>query len=424
MASTSKVVNAIRNDDHTFADIVPEANVGNLLNVGQIINGNKYCRNAFMGAIYNVIALTRFANKYYKNHFGSLKKGRTGYGETVQELFIDRVFAKTYSPNTASVDALKRYIPQIYSKLHHMNVQDLYATSIQEKDIERAFNSEDGVNQLIDKILQRPYDDAEADDEQYIIRTIANAYNSGCIFPVQITDIDSATDKEEAIKDVVVKARSFITKMEYRNNQYNALGVYTHTPLEDLVVIMDADYEANYGVRVLSSAFNMAYAEIPVSIIKIPEFATATGLKMVMCDKDFVQNYEILFELGEPEKNGFGLYTSYPLHKWSIYDVSPFANAIAFTTDTVATPTAISGEFSAEEYLPGDACGLEVTVTGTGVFDQRFTVALSGNTDPTTCYIGGAVYFGKQETANTITATITSLASGSVTGTTTIAKQS
>lgn len=416
--TTSELVNATRNSDALFASEVPVATPSNLAEVGSIITRNAYLHNTFLGALWNVIALTRFQNKYYRNHFEAIKKGRLGLGESVSEIFVDRILAKTFSPNTAAVDAWKRYIPRVYNELHHINSEKLYPVTIEYKKVQQIFTDESGVDRLVNAILQRPYYDAEADDEDMILQTVVAAYNQGLIMPVKISAPTATT-----IEDTIVQIQSYITKMQWRNDQYNVRGVSTNTPLEDMVVLMDAEYAANYGVRVLSGAFNMEYASIPVDIIRIPQFAATTGLKILIADKEFFQVYDAIFEMGQPMKNGFGLYDSYPLHKWTIYDVSPFANAIAFTTDTVNTPTSISlgsGTSPTFTYTKGGVVDLDIKVNGTGIYDHRVNITISGNNDPTTTVIGGAIFVGVDETSSSITVTVTSLSSPTITTSTTI----
>ena len=58
------------------------------------------------------------------------------------------------------------------------------------------------------------------------------------------------------------------------SNKYNAAGVTTTTPKNDQYIFMDAQYNANYDVDVLASAFNMDKATFSGKLKLIDDFTT------------------------------------------------------------------------------------------------------------------------------------------------------
>jgi predicted NodU family carbamoyl transferase len=100
-------------------------------------------------------------------------------------------------------------------------------------------------------------------------------------------------------------------------------------------------------------------------------------VEAVLVDRDYLQIYDNL-ERMEENRNGVALHHNYFYHAWKTFSVSPFANAVVFTTETVSGITELVAKWYNEtmnstESTPQDYRILREFVEGTegtGVFVQ------------------------------------------------------
>lgn len=405
--SDTDLLNAIRNElqsdgNSAYAAAIQPATEENYREVFNEIVKTPRWRNAFLGMLYNCFPIAVFTNSKYKNHMAPLWKGDLRYGAGVEEIFVDGIARRAYNPADSENEALKRYIPRILSKIHSSMAQLKYPFTIQRHDLEMAASSEQPVNYLIQQIVSRASDLSERDDEVNTVNLLVGGYKNGFMTPIHISEPSA-----DNIKSIVSTVRATITRMGYMRTDYNYCGVETSTPKDKLVVVMDADFDAKYGVELLSAAFNTAYADIPVETVVLDDFYGETGIKLMLLDKDYAQIYDKLKEYAS-NFIADGLYTNNYLHRWAIYSLSPFCNAVAFTTDEISAPTAVALTPELNAYKPGSAMYIDVAFTGSGVYSRQLKWALSGNTDAASVVSGGVFYAGPAEHGDcVITATAT-----------------
>ena len=162
-------------------------------------------------------------------------------------------------------------------------------------------------------------------------------------------------------------------------NKYNASGVYTTTPKDRQAIFMDADFNAQYDVDVLASAFNMDKADFmgrlylidnwtefdnarfdtirksndSIEEVTTEELSLMKGVKAVMVDTDWFQIYDNNNKFTE-KYNAAGLYWNYFYHTWKTVSWSPFANAVVFALDTAKTelPATIEAKILSKDTSP------------------------------------------------------------------------
>lgn len=406
-------LNAIRHVATTaYQDAIPVADAATVNDVYTAAVSGHFA-NEFLGLLYNFPAFTFYSNKAYKNKMRPLWKGDLRFGAGALEIFVDQITRRVYNPADSKNVALKRWVPTVLSKLHTNLSQIYYPFTVERETLELAATADNPVDYLINRITSRAFELSEADDERNAKSLLTTAYNEGFIMPIHI---DEPTDAN--IKEIAKSVRATVTKMSSMRTDYNYCGVQTSTPLDSLVVVMDADFDAAYGVDLMASAFNKEFAQIPVERIVIDEFAAATGVKAMLVDKEFTQIYDKVRELVD-NFVGDGLYRNYYLHRWVIYSLSPFCNAVAFTTASLGAPTAITVTPESETYRAGTSMYLSTAFTGEGVYSHAIDWSISGQTDDTTVCAGGALYCGKNESGS-ITIKATSRAANTVIGTATV----
>lgn len=358
-ASTIKILNTIRaNASPAYQAAVPVVTKAtDIPKLGAVVYGTPAFSNEFLGALINRVAAVRVQSATFNNPYKALKKGYLEYGETIEDIFVAIVNVVEYSAEKAEAREFKRSIPDVRSAFHVMNWRTMYPVTIQDVDLQRAFLSLSGVTDLVAKIVDQIYTAAEYDEFLLFKYLLIKAISHGKMKPVSI---GSGTD----LKDGAVAYRSTSNVLPFMSDEYNEAGVLTNTPKERQVIFMDANYNAQFDVNVLASAFNMDKAEFMGKLYLIDnwtsfdnkrfavirehsdgieevtsaELALMADVKAVIMDENWFQIYDNQNKFTE-KYVASGLYWNYFYHTWKTVSYSPFANAVVFVP-SANVPTA------------------------------------------------------------------------------------
>ena len=360
-ASTLDIINTIRaNASYEYQSLVPEITTATEIpKVGEILFGYPALANQFINALINRIASVRVKSANFNNPYAPLKKGFLEFGETVEEAFVSVAKAREFSVEKAPAREFKRTLPDVRTAFHAMNWRVQYPLTVQREDLKRAFLSEQGVNDLIEKIVQALYVANEYDEYLLFKFLIIKAVSSGKITPVSVDTSD--------IKNAAVAFRGTSNMLTFMSSAYNASAVTTTTPKEDQYIFMDAMYNANYDVNILASAFNMDKADFMgrlalidrwdtfdnarfseiiagsdmVEAVTSAELAIMSNVIAVIADREWFQVYDNLAEFSETYVAS-GLYWNYFYNVWKTVSWSPFSNAVVFTSGSVTLPATVT----------------------------------------------------------------------------------
>lgn len=370
------ILNAIRNDASlSFQERVPVATQEDIKTYGSAVLNFPGLANEFLDALVNRIGKVILTSRLYKNPFAMLKKGMLDYGETIEEVYTSLAKAKIYDPQTAETEFMKREIPDVKSIFHKLDYQNFFKTTIQRRDLERAFLSEDGVYNLVSDIISSLYSGMEYDEFITMKQLIVEYAKKGLFYEVEIPTVTA-----ENMKSIISTVKGYSNKLTFMSTQYNAMGVPTYTDRSSQIIFIDAEFDAMMDVEVLASAFNMDKAEFMGRRILIDNFGELTGAKLLLCDESFFQIYDVLLQF-EDVRNPEGLYWNYFLHKWTVFSVSRFANAILFTvpdneiTGITLTP---STPIIYRNQLPEDVT-INAKIQSTGTVDDTLEWEMTGN---------------------------------------------
>ena len=363
-ASTLDILNTIRaNASAEYQSLVPEVTTEHdIPAVGEILYGYPALANQFINALVNRIALVRINSATFNNAYAMLKKGYLSFGETVEEVFVGIAKAREFSAEKAEAREFKRTLPDVRSAFHVMNWRVMYPITIQNEDLRMAFTSYSGVEDLIAKIVDSVYTGAEYDEFLLFKYLIIKAVSHGKMYPIGFDGSD--------MKNAAKKFRGTSNQLEFMSNKYNADGVTTNTKKANQYIFMDAQYNADYDVDVLASAFNMDKATFMGHLKLIDDFtsfdndrfdiirAESDGLeevtseelalmadvKAILVDEEWFQVYDNLNQMTE-KFVASGLYWNYFYHTWKTVSSSPFSNAIAFVdtsgSASIAPPASV-----------------------------------------------------------------------------------
>lgn len=394
-ASTAQILNVIReNASIDYQSNVPEvAQSRDILRVGQCILGEASLMNEFVSALVNRIALVRIRSAVFYNPYAELKKGVLTLGETVEEAYIGLAKAMCFSAVKAEKREFKRYIPEVKTAFHAINWRVLYPLSIERKDLEKAFMSENGVTDFIMRLMDSIFTGASYDEYLLFKYLIIKAYNNGGIYVDGITGND--------IHDDAAEFRGVSNMLTFVSDRYNQRRVQTATPRENQHIFMDAKYNARFDVDVLSAAFNMDKADFLGRLHLVDSFTTfdndrfddiraeCDGLEevtpaelakmgnvvAVLVDDEWFQIYDTLENGGimTEKEVASGLRWNYFYHVWKTVSISPFSNAVAF----------IKGAGDSESFA-AQLASIPVTVVGKDESAEAYTLTLAVDTPENT----------------------------------------
>ena len=272
-----------------------------------------------------------------------------------------------------------------------MNWRVMYPVTIQDEDLKLAFTAEDGVQNLIAKIVDAVYTAAEYDEYLLFKYLIIKQISHGKTTEMQLPAGDD-------LKKHAALYRGISNDLTFMKSKYNAEHVKNTTPRERQIIFMDSWYNGQFDVDVLSAAFNMDKADFMASLYLIDDFAdfdndrfnvirensdgleevTATELaqmkhvKAFVVDEDWFQVYDNNNKFTE-KYVASGLYWNYFYHVWKTVSVSPFANAVTFV-DSDAT---IAPKASYTAKITGKDTSSVATVFTLGVQDDDATLIQS-----------------------------------------------
>ena len=362
-ASTVDILNVIRdNASLAYQNSVPTITTAtDIPRVGEVIYGTPAFSNEFINALINRIALVRVQSATFNNPYVRLKKGYLDYGESIEEIFVNIAKVFEFSQEKAESRELKQYKPDVKSAFHAMNWRVMYPVSVSDEELRMAFLSAEGVTNLIAKIVDAVYTAANYDEYLLFKYMLIKACTSGGMKPV-------AVDASDA-KNYAKKFRGTSNMLPFMKSEYNAAGVLNTTPRDRQVIFMDAQFNADFDVDVLSAAFNMDKADFMGSLFLIDDWssfdndrwevirANSDGVeevtsaeltlmgkvKAVILDEEWFQIYDNLNKFTE-KFIASGLRWNYFYHTWKTVSYSPFANAVVFVTNdaSITNPSTIT----------------------------------------------------------------------------------
>lgn len=401
-ASTLDILNVIRaNAPLEYQQDVPVADsIDNIPAVGEAIYGSPAHTNIFVNALINRIALVQIKNATFNNPYRDLKKGYLEFGETVENIFVEIARVRTLNAEKAPAREFARTIPDVRSVFHVINWRVQYPLTVSEDDLKTAFTSADGVQSLITRLIDSIYKAAEYDEYLLFKYMLIKAVSHGKIKTVKLGD---------SMQDAAVNFRGYSNMMTFLRPDFNEAGVKNDTPKSRQQIFMDSLYNADYDVNVLAAAFNMDRADFMgrlrliddfstfdndrwatirqecdgmVEDVSEAELATMKNIKAILIDEDWFQIYDHHTRMGTTPVNS-GEYWNYFYNVKKDVSHSPFANAIAFTTQEIAAPVNVT-----------------VEVVGKDTAELGTVISLSAQDDTTSGVNTSAVFVQTEEAVN------------------------
>lgn len=467
--SSVDILNAIRNDaGSAYADNIPEAispgakaadghtysneeALARLRAIGSALDTFEVHRNQFLNQLVNRIARVIISSRLYRNPWSPFKKGYLEMGETVEEIFVQMAKVEQYDPTLDGAGVFKRRIPDVRARFHSMNYQKKYVVTVSRTQLKTAFLSWDGVTDLLSKIIESIYSGANLDEfimMKYLCASaiLNNRTATKTVLPATLQNSD----------ELMSVMRELALDVQTVSSEYNEAGVDTYTDPQYLYVIMTNQFSSKVDVGSLARAFNLEYVNFIGHTVGIKSFAfngteerraidllyppemgsqpdhlfTDEQVKLLKSVSALavdinwfmiLDNFEDMLSIQDPD----ALSWNYFYHVWKTFSISPYANAIALTTEEPnITGVTVTPSTVAVGTIPttGGSVQLKAKVNGTGIFKGAVVWSVNDNTYAAVNDTGlvSVKNHTNAATGTTVTVTATSVADPSKSGTCTI----
>lgn len=404
-ATPEIILNTIRaNASSDYQERVPVATQQNIAEVGNAITNYEPTRNEFLNALINRIGMVIIQSRLYENPLREFKKGMLEFGKDIEEIFVEIAKAQSYNPEVAETEVFKRVIPDVKTIFHRMNRQDFYKVTISNDQLRTAFLSYRGIEDLIGRIVDSLYSGDNYDEFLLMKHLMLDYGDKGLFYPITVT----AVTDEATAKKLTVKLRATAKTIGFMSPNYNAQGVHTFTPMEDIIIFMTPETEALMDVESLARAFNLEYADFLGRVVIVDDFGGLENVQALMVDRRWFMVYDTFFNFTE-QYNAQGLYWNYFFHHWQVLSTSQFANAIAFTTETPAI-TSVTISPKTATVSKGQNVQFTTTVVATGMASEAISYNVTDAvSDNTTITSNGLLIVGSDETATELTVSAISI---------------
>lgn len=382
---------------------IPDDN-RSLHNIGQYIMQYEAYQNAYLTSLVNRIARVIVTSRMWKDKWAVFDMGKMDYGETIEEIFVNIAKPHSYDPAKAETQVFKREIPDVRAAFHSMNYQKFYKVTISNDQLRQAFLSYYDMNELIARIVDSLYTAMNLDTFLTKKYMLAREAINGGIYTVVTKPISGdGADPDDAI----TKYRQYTNNLEFLKTLYNRAGVRNSTPIADQVIIVPNEAEATLGVKVLAAAFNLSEVDYISKRIAVDSFEFDADdearlaelfandatykpftdeekkalqlISAVKLAKDWFMCFDN-FEQFTENYNGEGLYWQYFFHVWKTFSVSPFANAVLFTSQ-VSEVTEVTVSPATANVAQGTTIVMTAEVAGTGLFEKTVEWSVKGAKD-------------------------------------------
>ena len=412
-----------------------------IIPIGKLILGNKLYRNAFINTI-NVIGLDVIKRNVWENPWDFTKRGTLSFGQYVREMIND--LADVYDYNSAENNEtrfLKSSVPNILSYIHEVNFQKYYETSLNETQMAMAFATEGGLYDLIDATIGMLYQSLVYDEflvDKYIL---ARRIVDGTVPSVDLITVGRTT------REIVSQMKSVTNKMTFRSPNFNPAGIRRGNKFEELMTIMDSDFEGKLSTEVLATSYFRNDAELKTSLRLTDSFnmmdekrltevlgdaytpfteaekEELAKVKACIISKEWFMDYDYLLDAEAETKetewySPTQLVKNVFLHKWGVKSSSPFEQCCVFIDDTVPSVTSVTVSPATATVSRGQSLQLSAEVVTVGFANKAVEWSIPETTGVSidangllkvlsTASTGDVVVTAKSVYDNTVTGTAT-----------------
>ena len=336
--ATPEMLNAIRDEaSAAYQDKVPVATPFNLQEVGNPIINYEAVGNEFIDSIINKIVAQLIIRRMWENPLAILRRDTMPLGWDIEENHVNPAQAQNYDGTEVGMaKILKMEKPDVATVYYRLNRQDMYQVTINNDQLRAAFTAWSKMEDLIAGIVDSLYTGNTIDEYKYTKQLISDAIANNRIIMQNVANpVDDVTGK-----NFMAVLRGLSMMFTFPSTSYNSYQKIsgkpprmTWSPIQDQIILIRGDVASKIGVEVLSTLFNVEYADYIARNIVVDNFGDETTLA-VLADRNAFLIMEQLRQF-RTFYNGASLGWQYFYHAWDLFSLSPFHNMVALTTAAV-----------------------------------------------------------------------------------------
>lgn len=439
--SNEVIMDAVRlNASTAYQDRVPSATVSGIGAVAAALDKYHPFWNEFCEVLLNTIAQDAFQKYAWTNPLARFEQSNVN-GSTLREMSVELIKARNYSKLGA--DVFSGQVPKVNVHYHYQNRQDQYDLEINRELLSQAMNQGNGLSELLSEWMDTT-NRSNTVDTYLIERQVIGEYfahNNSSVYNVQVPDILTATDKEEAGKAIAYELTRIAGLMAFPTSATRFIPNGNPGVGRETVLWVCPDVYAAFNTYVLPYAFNngtLKLEGLATSMQVIDQWpqGVPAGTQCVLADSRwciFAPTLSWTDSIKNPKSGSFIVYASF----FGIYSASRMVPVVRFSTDATTsdaglTPTytalnltgvrAANGTVAAPTHGTGNAWSTTqkaykgadtfVTweVTGNNQPNSAALATLSGNTSSNTFVDNsGKLFVASEETATSLKVTFTSV---------------
>lgn len=417
-ATNVNILNAMRSE-YELENRIPEATLDNLQQIFTSMMSYSQGRNTVIPSLLERIGLQTVDTSAWRNPLAMYKKDPMRYGMTHEETFVNMCKGKLYDPRESYEYAFQQYQSYIMSVFHKVNLNMQYPVTITYDNLRSAFLTEYGIRDMMSAKMESAVTGANWDEYNAMKSMIDTGYDAQILPAVTVP----AVTDEASAKKLLTEIKAAVNEFRFPNPANNIAGATSASTPYNLIWLTTPRVDAQISVEALAYAFNMDKAQVDVRTVIVDKFDNE-AIQGVLLDVRFFNVRDQFREMSDQRLANI-LSWNYFYTMVEMVSASPFYPMRVFTTDTVAT-SSLSITASNTTYTPGEVITIPATVTGgTGTYHQELlSYSVEGQTSRDTYILPGTnqLYVGSDETAATLTVTITYRPDESVTKTVNVTK--
>lgn len=387
--NNAQILNMIRNEaSPEYQRRMPSATQMNMDRQMATLMSSTQLKNEFYSALVNRIGGTYVNTWRWNNPLSVFQRASQAYGDTWQEIAVGMPLAQVYDPNAEylGADNFRKWKVDVDSLYHRLDFAHWYPATTDDKTLQRAFTSENGLASLTSQILTSCYNAAEVDLFEAMCHQFVEYAKLGGYWRVHMeNDLNDMGSTETQARDMLRQIRAWADTLKFVSTRYNARHMPTFARPDELVLFCSPEVKSALDVQGLATVFQRTDAEPTIDrIIVIPQDRFGMdGVQAILTTDKFLIDIPVINEMTQ-QTNPVNINSvNHYLHVQHIVSVSGFAPAVMFWTGVGSTANV-------------------VTPTGTMAETPKFQLKLAmyggGSEVPTDVARGGAV----QVTADTV----------------------
>lgn len=353
--NNAQILNMIRNEaSPEYQRRMPSATQMNMDRQMATLMSSTQLKNEFYSALVNRIGGTYVNTWRWNNPLSVFQRASQAYGDTWQEIAVGMPLAQVYDPDAEylGADNFRKWKIDVDSLYHRLDFAHWYPATTDDRTLQRAFTSENGLASLTSQILTSCYNAAEVDLFEAMCHQFVEYAKLGGYWRVHMdNDLNDMGSTETQARDMLRQIRAWADTLKFVSTRYNARHMPTFARPDELVLFCSPEVKSALDVQGLATVFQRTDAEPTIDrIIVIPQDRFGMdGVQAILTTDKFLIDIPVINEMTQ-QTNPVNINSvNHYLHVQHIVSVSGFAPAIMFwtgagSTANVVTPTGTMAE--------------------------------------------------------------------------------